>query len=1401
MQFLTLNAAGKQLEPPKTLARSRRRLTQVIGRHVDRTRPHMIAVQRARDPLQPIEEAWVLRGRDKAGAVKPWPRRYLPADAVVVVVYLPRGGPMGGGSRGRKSPLNIALGIAGLALVAFAAPLAGAAAGLLGGLGAFGTAALQAGIVLGGAALLGLASKAKANKSPTDSREIYGVAGGGNLPRAGDRIPRGYGRSWMKPDLSQPDFSVYDGDDQILYKRHTLGLGKYRPYALRVGKQTVWREGQGFLPPFDDGRNALEFLYEQPSALVPNNVVSATGVGGALPRPNENPNVAGPFLINQSGALISRIQVDYQFPQGISSTYTGKQTTISNQQGQFGVEFMYRPIDEQGNFLGSWQVLTRQIAGVDGEPARFATQPLRFTRFIDVPPGRYAVTGRNVLPDTSQNNAQGQVATINAAQWDGLSGHVADNAVRPGVTEIALRIYATKGNQSAALGELEVDAAAIIPVWNGSGWIEQETSKAVWAFVDIMRNADYGGAIPASQIDLSTALFYATLLQEFDTFDAVIRGPVSVYEAAATVLLTMRAEPVHLGRFWSLVRDDQKSTRKHFISARQMRKGTTQVVFDLDTTAGAGHVIGEFDKDGDYRTPAETAEIFGEPSLTPTRQKWTGVRSYRHAKHLTRWRAACGAFRRQTAPFGVEMEGRIYKRGDSILVDPWFIETRKRAGIVDTRGDTLILDVDMPLQAGDAVALRDRTGRLWGPVALTGQGANVRQIVMDPASRAQVEQDMLRTLAGVLSDGRQEMTTVLVGPVASLRENYLIQTVRMSGPGQADVEAVIDDPRVWDAIGSVIIVPPVGAGGLLDPEVPGIVAFTATATQMAAGLQCEYTITPGRGSVAFDVQISYDDNATWSTVQGYPDGRISNSFPLNPVDPQMIALRARAYGNTGLHGNWFYTEIGLPPSVLGIEPPIVDREALADELQQTLSLDPTIPGSIGYALEQARLAAEQAFAAMDLAEGVQTAANTFQDATRGQLGSLTAASTTMQIDADLTLDALGTLIRQMDNNYADTRRDFAFARQVFGSGIDASNKAIATVATDLGSYKGNTEARFTTVFQTIADGDMALASSITNLGAQVNDPATGLPRTRADYLASVQALAEADAAEVTARQALAATVGSNTAAISSEQTTRANADSALASDITSLGVTVGNYFAGGKITFKAVAAPGGVNARYSIELVSQSPGGGTQGTGFYIDLNSDGSSAITLDTRKVRFGNGGTGVYPFQYDDATQTLTVVNLVVTGQMLVKNAATDRDVRGAENIPVPGLQTNWTEIPGTAFEFDVEAGNSNALIANVYSDFTVTANGAANVQQTALMETALAYNGNPVNGYGSNNRNVTAGGGGPNQVAARTGLITKAEVELFGGPQRVRVSVVYRLTGGASSTAFIHYAGVKYVLNKR
>ncbi|MGY6251656.1 host specificity factor TipJ family phage tail protein, partial [Bosea thiooxidans] len=464
------------------------------------------------------------------------------------------------------------------------------------------------------------ATKAKADD--TDNRPVYGVAGGGNQPRSGDRIPVIYGRCWNSPDLSQPDYTTYDGDDQVLYKRLTLGCGKYAVKAIRVSGVTMWTSDGGLTPPFTGA--AIEVIPPGgASSLVPGSVVSVAAVANnQIPKAADFPNYAGPFDFGADAPLQTRIQLDYSLASGCyaipdAGKFEGKQYPAN-----WGVLFEYAPCDEDGTPTGAFSTLFTETEYV------LSTRPIRRTRLVDVSPGRYTIRARNVGdPDTMPHPSGDFNAEVtNTVVWEGLRSHNAETIVRPGVTELAMRIRSGKQLGVTSYGDVEVFTSRILPVWYGgiTGWVEEETDKAVWAAVDVLRDTDYGAAIPDSLLDLDRFKFYADNLTQYDRFSALIRGPVSVYEAASTVLGVMRASPLRLGSIWTLVRDEPKSVRKHVISRRQILTDSSGQTFNLDINDGSADVIVEWYVDGDSKRRREKRVTFGTQTLTPKRMSATG---------------------------------------------------------------------------------------------------------------------------------------------------------------------------------------------------------------------------------------------------------------------------------------------------------------------------------------------------------------------------------------------------------------------------------------------------------------------------------------------------------------------------------------------------------------------------------------------------------------------------------------------------------------------------------------------------------------------------------------------------------------------------------------------------------
>lgn len=227
---------------PVDLPRARRRLSALVRRHADHSRPYIVSVHRR----QGLKRAEPLAVTDLSVRLrKTWAATTIGPHDAVIITYLPRGGggsaSSGNSSRGKGAAIGLLVATVALAAIGQFWAI-GALAPFVGGTAVASTiwAAGSALALAGGAYLLSRATQAKANK--TDDRPVYGVAGGGNLPRSGDRIPVIYGRCWTTPDLSQPDYTTYseDGDSQILWKRLTVGCGKYAIKTIRAGQIALW---------------------------------------------------------------------------------------------------------------------------------------------------------------------------------------------------------------------------------------------------------------------------------------------------------------------------------------------------------------------------------------------------------------------------------------------------------------------------------------------------------------------------------------------------------------------------------------------------------------------------------------------------------------------------------------------------------------------------------------------------------------------------------------------------------------------------------------------------------------------------------------------------------------------------------------------------------------------------------------------------------------------------------------------------------------------------------------------------------------------------------------------------------------------------------------------------------
>jgi hypothetical protein len=126
---------------------------------------------------------------------------------------------------------------------------------------------------------------------------------------------------------------------------------------------------------------------------------------------------------------------------------------------------------------------------------------------------------------------------------------------------------------------------------------------------------------------------------------------------------------------------------------------------------------------------------------------------------------------------------------------------------------------------------------------------------------------------------------------------------------------------------------------------------------------------------------------------------------------------------------------------------------------------------------------------------------------------------------------------------------------------------------------------------------------------------------------------------------LTASVASNLARVIAEETARANGDSALASSITGVSADMNGRFAEGLVKFEAVAAPAGVDARFSVMLRA----GTNQSfkvSGFYIEIYTEGGvqkSRMAIQVDQFLVFSGNNGHFPFVFENGALRLAIANI--------------------------------------------------------------------------------------------------------------------------------------------------------------
>ncbi|TDR90284.1 host specificity factor TipJ family phage tail protein [Enterovirga rhinocerotis] len=1041
---LEVDNLHKPLGEAKALPRRRRRLSTIVKQHAPKDRATVALVFRKKVNLAALTRADL----DQAARMRADYATTLvgPDDHVVFVR------PALGGSSG----LSVALMIASAALLLLA-PWAAAAVG--GGLIGF---AVQTGMVIGAALLQAAAAKSNAAKKTDNS--FYDIAPSGNVAKRGARRPLGYGRCWSTPPLSQRDFIRYIGNKQtVLVKRLLVGLGKWDVLAVKVGESTFWTKAGGVQSPFNVSSlfgipSEVEVLYEQASKIVPGDIATSESViGQELPRSYGNPDWTPWYRATPHGVKADKLYLAWSF--GTVMVRGDKGEAKPN---NFGISFQFQRLDPvTGNPTGP--IIT------DAENIGYQCLPEggHFGREKTLPEmAEWQVRSCNPWPDPSMIG----IEASNTVYWDELSALLPDVRVREGTTEVVIRVSGIKGISS--LGEVRVEAERIVPVFNGSTWVEQPTRKAVWAFADLIRSP-YGLNRPDG-VDGEKCLAYANRadLAGFDEFNGFLDEVTTFGVALNTVLGPLRAQHQRLGQIYSFMRDEsaEEAGGRQVITRQQILADTTAQRFIFTKSdSSKGDVIVEYLRDGDEKRPDEARQTKFSQTRTPKRYKFPGVTSGAHAVMLANWLSAIDKFRGAERTITTEWQGRLIYPATHILSDLWFVDAKAALPGRLVSGTTFEVEAPPPIAAGNTyVSLRGKEGNEWGILRAVYDGGTRLTLNATDVSNIQAATGVL--LADVLTGELQEPNTLTIGPLVELQETYIARSTRPVSEDHIEIEMVIDNPKVWQILGEETVVPgPIDPEGPVEPLRPNLPSIRAWCERTETDIQMVWSVPQPFGAVAFDVQYAIDEvdmpATDWTEVQTAL-ASASGSVVIRQ-SPLPVRVRGRAIGRTGVPGDWTYTTFStVPPRVDGGSVDIVNVTLNQIDAYFRGLLEGTGPGSIGEALNVANSAQSRANSAFGNIEDLKLALSSNPaDRTRSKL-----VARSLRDDLDLIQAAFADAQNRL-NSFEGMMVQIGVvqsegAYRIAGEAILDSR--INSVAIDLDALN----ARVSLLASTIVDGDL-----------------------------------------------------------------------------------------------------------------------------------------------------------------------------------------------------------------------------------------------------------------------------------------------------------------------------------------
>jgi len=427
-------------------------------------------------------------------------------------------------------------------------------------------------------------------------------------------------------------------------------------------------------------------------------------VEGSTPTEADPYRWRGWYALCRPGEQVNALWFDLEMPGGIAWITDGG----DYQPIQVNWLVQVQPIDDDSSPTGAVIEYTPGIAGA-------TSNPLRRTWGFALPTGRYRARVARINPRDQRASKE-----ISGSRMAGLRARIAHTYGTPAYeacTLLVMRFTATAGLSAAAGRRIKVDCTRRLPDISTGALLA--TANPAEAFADVLENADYGAARPTTETDRAQLLKLRPQWDTVNGFNAVFDQPITVVDALQSVLGPVRAMPMPIGSFMSVVQDAPR-TRDYVFSPETIVAGTLTIGYNFDGTDEPDHlevIYTDPDSMADARVyyPSkgarpEVVEIFGCTSPT----------------HATAWAKLTWQerqYNRKTVQFELEGEGYLInpltRFGVAVPNVDW-----GSGGVVlqwDAVSKEVQLDTPYPQGVNTIYFKSEATGKLLAPSTITAR--------------------------------------------------------------------------------------------------------------------------------------------------------------------------------------------------------------------------------------------------------------------------------------------------------------------------------------------------------------------------------------------------------------------------------------------------------------------------------------------------------------------------------------------------------------------------------------------------------------------------------------------------------------------------------------------------------